>query len=212
MTANESLRWEESAGRADRLRASPPMFRSRFLDCFTRVHPAVPPLLHGPVVLLLLAWAVRHTGALLLLVYVLLGYGVWTLTEYWVHRALFHFTPRSAWGRRAHWMAHGVHHDHPNDPRRLVMPPSVTVPGAYGAYELFHLLAGTGPGAALTGGFVAGYVVYDVLHFHMHHHRPSTALGRRLRNRHLRHHFQDERRGFGVSCPYWDHVFGTAPR
>lgn len=123
MTADESLRWEESARRADRLRASPPMFRSRFLDCFTRVHPAVPPLLHGPVVLLLLAWAVRHTGALLLLVYVLLGYGVWTLTEYWVHRALFHFTPRSAWGRRAHWMVHGVHHDHPNDPRRLVMPP-----------------------------------------------------------------------------------------
>ncbi|MFF1443438.1 sterol desaturase family protein [Streptomyces sp. NPDC058295] len=212
MTANEPLRCEESAGRADRLRASPPMFRSRFLDRFTRVHPAVPPLLYGPAVLLLLAWAVRHTGALLLLAYVLLGYGVWTLTEYWVHRMLFHFTPRSAWGRRAHWMVHGVHHDHPNDPRRLVMPPSVSVPGAYGAYELFQLLAGAGPGAALTGGFVAGYVVYDVLHFHMHHHRPSTTLGRRLRNRHLRHHFQDERRGFGVSCPYWDHVFGTAPR
>ena len=25
----------------------------------------------------------------------------------------------------------------------------------------------------------------------------------------MRHHFQDDERGFGVSAPYWDHVFGT---
>ncbi|MEV6776837.1 sterol desaturase family protein [Streptomyces syringium] len=142
----------------------------------------------------------------------LLGYGAWTLTEYWVHRGVFHLTPRSSWGRRAHWMVHGVHHDHPNDPWRLVMPPSVTLPCAYGVFETFRLLAGEGPGSALTAGFVVGYVVYDNVHFHLHHHRPSTPLGRLLRNRHLRHHFQDERYGFGVSCPYWDHVFGTAPR
>ena len=27
----------------------------------------------------------------------------------------------------------------------------------------------------------------------------------------MRHHFQDDERGFGVSAPYWDRVFGTAP-
>ena len=25
----------------------------------------------------------------------------------------------------------------------------------------------------------------------------------------MRHHFQDDERGFGISAPYWDRVFGT---
>jgi sterol desaturase/sphingolipid hydroxylase (fatty acid hydroxylase superfamily) len=33
-----------------------------------------------------------------------------------------------------------------------------------------------------------------------------------LRERHMRHHFQDETRGFGISAPYWDDVFGTSTR
>jgi sterol desaturase/sphingolipid hydroxylase (fatty acid hydroxylase superfamily) len=28
----------------------------------------------------------------------------------------------------------------------------------------------------------------------------------------MRHHFQDHERGYGVSAPYWDNVFGTAPK
>jgi sterol desaturase/sphingolipid hydroxylase (fatty acid hydroxylase superfamily) len=25
----------------------------------------------------------------------------------------------------------------------------------------------------------------------------------------MRHHFQDDTRGFGISAPYWDKAFGT---
>jgi sterol desaturase/sphingolipid hydroxylase (fatty acid hydroxylase superfamily) len=32
-----------------------------------------------------------------------------------------------------------------------------------------------------------------------------------LRESHMRHHFQDDTTAFGVSAPYWDRVFGTAP-
>jgi len=60
-------------------------------------------------------------------------------------------------------------------------------------------------------GFLAGYLLYDMLHYHVHHHRPRTALGKRLRELHMRHHFQNHDRGYGVSAPFWDHVFGTAP-
>ena len=28
----------------------------------------------------------------------------------------------------------------------------------------------------------------------------------------MRHHFQDDQTSYGVSAPYWDHVFGTAPK
>jgi dihydroceramide fatty acyl 2-hydroxylase len=51
-----------------------------------------------------------------------------------------------------------------------------------------------------------------MLHYHVHHHTPRTAVGHRLRELHMRHHFQDDERGFGISAPYWDRVFGTAPQ
>jgi sterol desaturase/sphingolipid hydroxylase (fatty acid hydroxylase superfamily) len=28
----------------------------------------------------------------------------------------------------------------------------------------------------------------------------------------MRHHFQDDTRGFGISAPYWDEVFKTSSR
>ena len=63
-----------------------------------------------------------------------------------------------------------------------------------------------------SAGFLAGYLFYDMLHYHVHHHTPKTELGKTLRELHMRHHFQDHTRGFGVSAPFWDHVFGTPTR
>jgi sterol desaturase/sphingolipid hydroxylase (fatty acid hydroxylase superfamily) len=48
-----------------------------------------------------------------------------------------------------------------------------------------------------------------MLHYHVHHHSPRTALGRKLRELHMRHHFQNHERGYGVSAPFWDYVFRT---
>ena len=71
-------------------------------------------------------------------------------------------------------------------------------------------------GWAVCAGFFAGYLAYDMLHFALHHHRPRSRLGRRLHELHMRHHFEDDERGFGVSAPWWDMVFRTyssrAPR
>ena len=129
-----------------------------------------------------------------------------------MHRLVFHFEPEKGIGARLHWIIHGVHHDHPNDPLRLVMPPSVSAPLALLFYGLFLLVLGT-PAAHLFGaGFLGGYLGYDMLHYHVHHHRPRTRVGKLLRELHMRHHFQDDTRGFGVSAPFWDYAFGTAQR
>ena len=37
-------------------------------------------------------------------------------------------------------------------------------------------------------------------------------FGKRLREHHMRHHFQDHSAGYGVSSPLWDHVFRTYPK
>jgi dihydroceramide fatty acyl 2-hydroxylase len=197
--------------RSDVLKASPPMFKSPWLDRFTRVHPAVPVILYLPAIVVLFAAGAGRAGFWNSVGLAMGGYAVWTLTEYWLHRVVFHFEPERGIGARLHWMIHGVHHDHPNDPMRLVMPPSASLPLATLFAGLFWLVLGGQWFMPFLAGFLAGYLAYDMVHYHVHHHRPRTRVGRRLRELHMRHHFQDDERGFGVSAPYWDYVFGTPP-
>ena len=203
---------DPSTSRTDLLRASPPMFDSRLLDALSRVHPAVPVIIFGPLILLLVVWGLSRVDATLLVGLLAGGYAMWTLFEYWLHRVVFHFEPEAGFGARLHWIIHGVHHDHPNDPLRLVMPPAVSVPLAALVFALLYLAFGGDYAPGLGAGFFAGYLVYDMLHYYLHHSRPHGRLGRMLRERHMRHHFQDETCGFGISAPYWDEVFGTSSR
>jgi dihydroceramide fatty acyl 2-hydroxylase len=198
--------------RTEVLKASPPMFESRWLDACSRVHPSVPVILFAPAIAILLTLGFERVGTPGALAWALGGYVFWTLTEYWMHRIVFHFEPEEGIGARLHWIIHGVHHDHPNDRMRLVMPPSVSVPLAILFYLLFLVVLGSTVAPAFGAGFLAGYLIYDMTHYHVHHHTPRTRMGRRLREAHMRHHFQDDTRGFGVSAPWWDHVFGTAPK
>jgi len=196
--------------RSELLRASPPMFRSRWLDALSRVHPAVPAVIFGPVTAVTFVVGADRLGVANAIGAALLGYVVWTLTEYWLHRLVFHFEPEDGIGARLHWIIHGVHHDHPNDPLRLVMPPSVSVPLATLFYVAFVAVLGPDWGLAAFSGFIGGYLFYDMTHYYVHHHSPRSRLGRRLRELHMRHHFQDDTAGYGVSAPWWDRVFGTA--
>ena len=150
--------------RTDELKASPPMFDSPWLDRFTRVHPAVPVVLFGPVIVLLLALGIDRAGFWNSVGLVVGGYAVWTLTEYWLHRVVFHFEPEKGLGARLHWMIHGVHHDHPNDPKRLVMPPSASVPLALLFTAVFYVVLGSHYFMPFTAGFLAGYLAYDIIH------------------------------------------------
>jgi dihydroceramide fatty acyl 2-hydroxylase len=202
----------DPAPRTDHLRDSPPLLPWPALDRLTRVHPAVPAILYGPVIVLLAVFAVDRLGVLSSLAWAALGYGLWTLTEYWLHRVIFHWEPDRGLGAKLHWLIHGVHHEHPNDPNRLVMPPSASVPLALVFLVAYRLIFGAPTWLAVSAGFLLGYVVYDTMHWYLHHRVPHNRLGRRLRELHLRHHFQDDTRGFGISAPYWDRVFGTTPR
>jgi dihydroceramide fatty acyl 2-hydroxylase len=195
--------------RSEELRASPPMFRSPWLDRLSRVHHTIPLYLFVPAIAVLLVLGVPGMGPLGIAVNLVGGYLFWTLFEYWLHRVVFHFEPDKGLGARLHWIIHGVHHDHPNDPKRLVMPPAVSVPLALLMLGLFTLVLGTPAAYVFTAAFLAGYLVYDMLHYYLHHHKPTTAIGRRLRELHMRHHFQDDTVGYGISAPWWDRVFGT---
>jgi dihydroceramide fatty acyl 2-hydroxylase len=202
-----------SQSRTERLASSPPLFENRFLDFFSRVHPAIPAVIFLPVIagsLYLGAGAGYDVAELVALTMV--GIGIWTLTEYWLHRLLFHWQPEFRGGDRLHFVIHGIHHDHPNDAMRLVMPPAASIPLAAIFAGLYWGVFGTPFGYPLFAGLIVGYLAYDYTHYFLHHGTPRSKFGKQLREQHMRHHFQDHRYGFGVSSPFWDRVFGTMPR
>ncbi len=203
---------EQPLSRTDVLRDSPKMFESRWLDALSRVHPAVVVAIFAPAALLLGAWGLEKVSLLGMLGLAAGGYALWTLFEYWLHRVVFHFEPEKGLGARLHWIIHGIHHEHPNDPLRLVMPPSVSLPLGAVVFGAIYLVFGPRYAPGLGAGFFAGYLAYDMIHYYVHHFRPRGRVGRMLRERHMRHHFQDETRGFGISAPYWDEVFRTSSR
>jgi len=191
------------------LAASPRLFRNPLLDRLSRVHHLLPAVLYLPALVLLLYLA-RHTlTAGTAAAGFLGGYVLWTLVEYFGHRFLFHHRFVSAAGRRAQFLMHGVHHDHPSDPLRLVMPPLMSVPIMAAAWAVLRTLLGPTLCLPVLAGFISGYLAYDMLHYYLHHARPKTRVGRYLRSRHMHHHFHDDAASFGVSAPWWDYVFGT---
>lgn len=187
------------------------LFKSDLLEKFTHVHWSVPIIIYVPVSLYFLTRPSSLSPGVAASAFAA-GVIFWTLTEYLLHRFIFHYHPTSAVGKRIHFLAHGVHHDYPNDSTRLVMPPSVSIPLAFLFYGLFSLVV---PNAILPkffSGFLFGYVCYDTIHYATHHAPMTGKIGHWLKQHHLRHHFTDDARGFGVSTPFWDHVFGTTYR
>src|SRR4029450_8868507 len=108
------------------------MFQSYFMEFFSRVHPVTPLVLYVPVIAYMLYVSVqRDLSVAAVAALFLLGVLLWTLVEYLIHRYIFHYVPKTRWGKQLHFVIHGVHHDYPNDARRLVMPPVISIPLAF---------------------------------------------------------------------------------
>jgi sterol desaturase/sphingolipid hydroxylase (fatty acid hydroxylase superfamily) len=187
----------------------PQMFNHRVLEWFTGTRPRTLVLIFLPVSVCLV-WAGLVTRWSPVECALLFGGGValWTLTEYLMHRFVFHLTPRGRLGLLFAYLVHGVHHAFPEDRRRWLMPPVVTVPIAMLLFLVLRLLVGA-VSAPVFAGFVVGYLAYDLLHYATHAGALPGRGPRYLRQHHLTHHYRTPEARFGVSTPLWDRVFGT---
>ncbi len=187
------------------------LFKSDFLELFSHVHASVPLIVYIPVMGYCLYRAIidpsQTTAAIISLF--LAGLFFWTLTEYLLHRFVFHYEPTSEWGKYLHFMMHGVHHDYPNDSLRLVMPPVISIPLALVFYSLFVAVLGPQNAPGFFAGFILGYMIYDSWHYASHHFSMKSPVWLFLKQYHMLHHYQDPHTRFGVSTPIWDYVFGT---
>ena len=187
------------------------MFKSDLLESFSRVHPAVPLIIYLPVILFFLYRAVFIANISLeyVLYLIIFGIFIWTFTEYFLHRFIFHFNAKSDFGKKIHFIFHGVHHDYPMDSRRLVMPPSVSIPLAALFYYVFYLMFGVNDVSPFFVGFLTGYLFYYMTHYAVHHFNIHNKFWLALKKHHIKHHFQDPNKGYGVSSPIWDIIIGT---
>ena len=131
---------------------------------------------------------------------------------YVLHRFVFHWVNETSWGRRVHFVLHGVHHDYPNDKDRLVMPLGASIPLGIVFWALFSALLGRPVAEPFFAGFVLGYLAYDGTHYAIHHFNQTSRVARFLKRHHMLHHHADHDGGFGVSSPLWDYVFRTVPQ
>ena len=98
------------------------------------------PVIWGTLAAICLSYMHTHqthshiTTSLLLLCGILL----WQLTEYCIHRFLFHIEPSSYWGITFHFTFHGCHHKWPLDSLRLVFPPLPAAPIVAGVFYTMH--------------------------------------------------------------------------
>ena len=107
----------------------PRMFNQGFLEWFTCAHPVSLVVVYVPLVAffvwrgLAAGWSSFAAAGLFVG-----GVGLWTLLEYLIHRFSFHFTPRNQPLVVLAFLIHGVHHACPEDEKRWVTPPVMSLP------------------------------------------------------------------------------------
>lgn len=187
------------------------LFKSDLLERFTHVNPVMPLVLWIPVIGTLIYRSMTLHGLSLfaLAVCAVLGLFFWTLTEYLLHRFVFHYPAKTPFGNRVVYILHGLHHEDPVDPTRLVMPPLPALIYSSLLFVIFRVVIGPTYVEAFMAFFLIGYLAYDYIHFYVHFFTPTTAVGKFLKRYHMQHHFADHDAKWGVSNPLWDYIFRT---
>ena len=186
------------------------LFDNPILEYCTHIHPITPFIVYIPLVLTLQISALQYLVLSQQVLFPILGLVIWTLFEYVLHRYIFHYKPKTEWGKKLHFMSHGIHHDYPRDSTRLVMPLLLSLPLATILFIPTFLILGY-IGFSLFAGFLFGYVCYDGIHYAAHHMQMKSKIGRFIQQYHLKHHFLDDDNYYGVSSPLWDIVFSKYP-
>ncbi|TDJ05378.1 MAG: fatty acid hydroxylase [Deltaproteobacteria bacterium] len=187
------------------------LFKSNYLEFFTHIPPWLPIIFWTPIVSYMFVTGITSNGLGIgeTVLTSLAGLLVWTFSEYMLHRYLFHFHAKSKLGQKVVFLFHGIHHDQPQDPTRLLFPPLAGFLLFMGLYFLYALVVPERYIVTFMAAFLAGYLCYDYIHYATHHMKMSGKIGQFLKKYHLKHHFKHENMKFGVSNPLWDLVFGT---
>jgi sterol desaturase/sphingolipid hydroxylase (fatty acid hydroxylase superfamily) len=188
------------------------LFKSGWMEKLTRTHISIPVTMHLIIVGVFIYFSIQRFDLLLIAGLFFGGWITWTLSEYWVHRWLYHVKTENKTLLKIQHMGHGIHHQYPKDPTRLAMPPAPALILISMFFGIFWLIMQEFA-IAFFPGFLFGYVLYISLHYMQHLIKPPKFKPlNRLWKWHALHHYKyPETKAFGVSTNLWDVVFGTTP-
>lgn len=194
------------------------LFDSDVLESMTRTAWWVVPAVWMPIVITFSILSVLsfststdvYNSILLWSAWFVIGVLTWTLTEYSLHRWVFHWKPSPDSPNQIllHFLAHGLHHKTPMDGDRLVFPP---VPATLIVGIFYLIYSNTFQWSVLNlswfpysvnrfrpvfcafgAGKLFGYVTYDMVHYYLHHGSPRPRSNLHFRKvYHHNHHFKN---------------------
>ncbi|KAL3140422.1 hypothetical protein ABBQ38_004682 [Trebouxia sp. C0009 RCD-2024] len=191
---------------------APRFFQSTMLESISKTSWWYIPVIWGAVAAACLSYMHLHRTHSIVTTGFLLLCGVlgWQLTEYCIHRFLFHIEPSSYWGITLHFTFHGCHHKWPMDSLRLVFPPVPAVPIVSGVFYAMHQLLPKEAAMCISTGMLLGYIAYDCTHYFLHHSSSQTGILRGLKKAHISHHYKNHDAGYGISSRLFDSLLCTS--
>jgi sterol desaturase/sphingolipid hydroxylase (fatty acid hydroxylase superfamily) len=157
----------------------------------------------------LVGWMVSHAfpggrsalGAFGFASAAILGLLSWTLSEFLLHRYVYHLWPSFLTD------GHDLHHKRPRD--LIGVPWYLTTIAVILLFESLTMIFPPAPTAVILGFNWLGYVGYCIAHHASHHWNLRNAWLVRMKVHHLVHHRHPEF-NWGFTTTFWDHLFGTA--
>jgi hypothetical protein len=128
------------------------------------------------------------------------GFLSWTLTEFLLHRYVYHLWPSFL------TEGHDLHHQ---SPRALIgVPWYLTTIAIIMLFELLALLFRPSATGVVMGFNWLGYIFYCVAHHGSHHWSLRSGWLKKMKRHHLIHHAHPAY-NWGFTTPLWDLLFGT---
>jgi sterol desaturase/sphingolipid hydroxylase (fatty acid hydroxylase superfamily) len=133
------------------------------------------------------------------------GWLSWTYTEYFFHRFIMHEADSSKGLGKL--LNHSHHHKDPDDirvttPHRILMIVT-SIALIFMSIELNNYFT-------LFCGYFFGFTAFCLMHVVLHH-SWSKKIFPQLHYFHIHHHCRHTDKCFGITIPWWDHLFGTIP-
>ena len=144
---------------------------------------------------------------------------VWTFTEYFYHRFLFHKEGEVDPEGKADpdfleqiFASHLHHHVFMNQWNLIGIRLDTIVTIVIPTQIMLHFILPTPGTLIVIAAWVLGGLIYDGVHLSYHFNVDLNGIlpgFQRMKDQHMRHHFRDNTKEFGVTTDLWDIVYGT---
>jgi len=136
------------------------------------------------------------------------GFFFWLFLEYVVHRYIFHYKSKNATIRKIVYAIHGIHHAKPKQDEHFNVPVLPIVIMWFVVIGLSYLIFGVYAFPLLSGTMLM-HLYYNYIHYVIHKEKTTNKYLKMIKKNHMKHHYEDSTKNFGVTNVIFDKLFHT---